>query len=284
MRFLEPWDASKGNPYIRVQPAEGFDRMNFTWKDHHVPITNARPTKSTFALDKHGFTYADDTISPSLITALRSNEADTVKATYYPHVEDFVRGLTGASRIIIFDHTLRKRRASLSKTSNEDGAEQPATMVHCDQSPKGALRRLRQNIAPDEDVEQILKGRVQMINVWRPLTEPVRDWPLATMQWTRESKESMFPCDLVRGEWEERGQTATFVHGEDQKWWYLDGQGCGEVTVIKIWDSLGEGEGEGEGVSQFCAHAAFQHPNAPEGGVPRESIEVRCLVIHEPDA
>jgi hypothetical protein len=41
-RFLEPWDKSKGNPYICVEPSEGYDRMNFMWKNHAVHITDAR--------------------------------------------------------------------------------------------------------------------------------------------------------------------------------------------------------------------------------------------------
>jgi hypothetical protein len=237
MRFLEPWDKSKGNPYIRVEPAEGYDRMNFLWKDHAVQIENARSQKEDFELDKHGFMYANDATDSDMITALRENKQDMVKKFYYPHVESFVRDLTGAQRVIIFDHTLRKRRTELNKTENSDGKEQPATMVHCDQSEKGALRRLKLNIAAHEDVDTLLNGRVQMINVWRPLTEPVEDWPLATMVYSPASADFMFPCDLLRGEFEERGQTVTFVHDESQKWFYLDRQRCSELTVIKIWDS-----------------------------------------------
>jgi hypothetical protein len=51
------------------------------------------------------------------------------------------------------------------------------------------------------------------------------------------SASDMHPCDLLRGEFEERGQTATFTHTEDQKWFYLDKQTTSEVTLVKIWDN-----------------------------------------------
>jgi hypothetical protein len=163
MRFLEPWDGTRGNPYVRVAPDEGYDRTNIEWRDYAISIADARPTKNDFQLDVHGFAYLDDAISSDIITALRKNEDDVVKQLYYPHVEQLVKKITGAQRVIIFDHTQRKRRLALGKAENSDGKEQPATMVHCDQSEKGAIRRLEMNIQPDEDVKLLLEGRVQMI-------------------------------------------------------------------------------------------------------------------------
>lgn len=42
-----------------------------------------------------------------------------------------------------------------------DGAH--SLQVHCDQSEKGAMRRLQMNVADTEDVDTILEGRVEMI-------------------------------------------------------------------------------------------------------------------------
>ncbi|KAI1778790.1 S-adenosyl-L-methionine-dependent methyltransferase [Hypoxylon cercidicola] len=274
MRFLEPWDVKRGNPFIRINPAPGYDRMNFNWQDYPVKIQDARSNKESFTLDTNGFAYFEDDISQDMINALRGNDKGIVQELYYPHVEQFVKRLTNAPRIIIFDHTLRKRRLDLGKTQNDDGKEQPATMVHCDQSEKGALRRLKMNISDGENIDELLQGRVQMINVWRPLNGPVMDWPLATMDYQTVKPSEMHPCDLLKEKDEERGQTATFTSSEEQKWYYLDKQKTNEVTVIKIWDS------KTDGVSKFCAHAAFNHPDAPPDVEPRESVEVRCLVIH----
>ncbi|KAJ4357161.1 uncharacterized protein N0V89_001736 [Didymosphaeria variabile] len=163
MRFLEPWENKSGNPYMRISPDPGYDRSNFQWQDYAVKIYDARPTRNQFVLDTHGFAFHDDDILQETIDALRGNNKETVRDLYYPHIEDFVKRITGAPRVIIFDHTLRKRRLELAKTENNDNKEQPATMVHCDQSPKGALRRLKMNIEPWENVDDLLQGRVQML-------------------------------------------------------------------------------------------------------------------------
>ena len=131
MRFLEPWDPSRGNPFIRSAPAEGFQYMNFNWVDCPVSIVDARNNKGDFDLDIHGFSFYDDPrgAAPELLEALRQNSPDVVKNLYYPHIERLVKKATGASRVIIFDHTQRKRRPELGAYENSTGKEQPATMV-----------------------------------------------------------------------------------------------------------------------------------------------------------
>lgn len=104
----------------------------------------------------------------------------------------------------------------------------------------------------------------------------------------------MFQCDLLKGEHEQRGYTATFTHSEEQKWYYLSRHGTDEVTVIKIWDSETNGVSRCTCLAAYaddttglwltslivCAHAAFTHPDTPADVEPRESVEVRCIVIH----
>lgn len=65
-----------------------------------------------------------------------------------------------------------------------------------------------------------------------------------------------------------------------------------EAMLIKQWDSAGDlaskgrestrgsGAGVGGSVSTFALHAAFADPSSPEGAPPRESIEVRCVVLY----
>lgn len=129
MRFLEPWESSRGNPYVRIAPAPGFDRTNFEWKDCSVSIANARAAKDSFQLDTHGFMFREDNISPETVQSIQNNNTADIQNKYYPQIEAMVKRETGASRVIIFDHTIRKRRLDLQTTQNDDGKEQPATMV-----------------------------------------------------------------------------------------------------------------------------------------------------------
>ena len=137
MSFLEPWDPSRGNPFYRSAADEGFESTNFKWTEETVTITNARPKRTAFTLDKNGFAYSDDEeLAPELIDALRVGEKETVKTLYYPKVEAFVKKHTGASRVIIFDHTLRKRDPGRDSKDNPNGKEQPATVVSIYSNPQ----------------------------------------------------------------------------------------------------------------------------------------------------
>ena len=198
MSFLEPWDPSRGNPFYRSAADKGFENTNFKWTDHDVTIADARPHKDKFTLDRNGFAYLDDSegLTSDLIEALRKGEKETVKSMYYPRVEALVRKHTGASRIIIFDHTLRKRDPCKDKAENQNGKEQPATVVRipCNsteipeidhsigslrsasqvllhtlpglmlaRSAKGAIERIKQNLDKHEKIDEILRGRAQII-------------------------------------------------------------------------------------------------------------------------
>lgn len=131
MSFLEPWAISRGQPFFRSVPDPGFESKNFDWVDHPVTVTNSRGHKNNFTLDKNGFCYVDDsnTMTPELLDALRVGVKKIVQELYYPQVERLVKRVTGASRVLIFDHTVRKKDPSLKKEDNPNGKEQPATVV-----------------------------------------------------------------------------------------------------------------------------------------------------------
>lgn len=132
MTFIKEWDLKKGNPFYRSAPAPGFQVVYFKLFYAEVTITDARPLRDTFSLDRSGFVYLDDSegLSDELLDALSGGANDLVQQLYYPRVEALVKRETGASRVIIFDHTMRKRDPTRDKTDNTTEKEQPATAVH----------------------------------------------------------------------------------------------------------------------------------------------------------
>ncbi|KAL5364133.1 hypothetical protein BJX96DRAFT_168046 [Aspergillus floccosus] len=275
MRFIEPRGPDEELPFIRTNAAPGYKYMNFEWVDRQVQITNARPMKAQFQLDEHGFAYRDDPDggTPEMLQLLRENNIDQVKAVYYPHIEQLIKKETGASKVVIFDHTSRRRRPEMGTYENPTGKEQPATM--------GALRRLEQNVPGD--LQEILSKRVVMIkdSIWRPLRGPVVDWPLATMDYRSCDTGLIYPTDLLDKTDDFRGQTVTFSYDEKQKWYYLDGHRTEEVTLIKIWDNKEDVDAKCKFLTLLCPHAAFKHPLTPADAPPRESIEVRCFALFD---
>ena len=133
MSYLEPWDESKGEPFFRSAPDEGFESTNLNWIDHDVVITDARPIKSSFSLDVYGFAFFEDTegLNDKTIGHLQTDNKSLVQQLCYPRLEALVKKITGAPRIIIFDHTVRRRTPCMDAKQNPNGQEQPATIVSC---------------------------------------------------------------------------------------------------------------------------------------------------------
>lgn len=132
MRYLESWNLCRGSPFCRSAPAEGFKSTNFQWVDHEVKVTNARPIKHEFDINRQAFQFCDDVegVSPELLNALQLDHKRLVEKLYYPRIEKLLKAMTGASRVIIFDHTVRIRDPGLKSNENPNGREQPATMVN----------------------------------------------------------------------------------------------------------------------------------------------------------
>ena len=130
MMFLEPWAGKEESPYVRGITTEEYPRQNFTNLEYPVQFHDARPDKDSFNLDTHGFEFhSDDGIDEELVTAIRRKDKPFIVENYYPVVEGIVKSKTGAERVIIFDHTYRRRDPSLDPTVNKDGNEQPASLV-----------------------------------------------------------------------------------------------------------------------------------------------------------
>lgn len=69
---------------------------------------------------------------------------------------------TGASKIFIFDHTIR-RGAGDNRSPGNGVARGPVQRVHIDQTYTASLSRVPFHL-PAEEATELLKGRVQIIN------------------------------------------------------------------------------------------------------------------------
>lgn len=67
---------------------------------------------------------------------------------------------TGATRVFIFDHTIRRKKDSEPEDASTRG---PVRSVHIDQSYRASVERVRYHL-PDE-AETLLQKRFQIINV-----------------------------------------------------------------------------------------------------------------------
>ena len=136
-------------------PPAGVPHRSGKYLAQTVAIRNGRELVSKFSLDTNGFVLAEHE------TAVRDfYDPDEVKSVYYPEVEHLIERVTGAERVVVFDHIVRN---PVLAERGEKGARPPAKIVHNDYSFKSAPRRVRDHLP--EDAERLLKNRFAEINV-----------------------------------------------------------------------------------------------------------------------
>jgi hypothetical protein len=226
-----------------------------------MTICNGRPLAQEFDLEVTGFEFVDHE------TQVRDFfDAAELKRVYYPEVEALIGKVSGASRVVVFDHTLRsgdeaEREAKLVR--------EPVLNVHNDYTEWSGPQRVR-DLLPDE-AEELLKRRFAIIQVWRAINQPIQSNPLAIAD-----ARSLAPKDLIRAErrYPNRvGETYRVGYNPDHRWFYFPLMRRDEALVFKVFDSARDGR------ARFTAHSSFVDPTTPPGAPPRQSIEARTLAF-----
>src|SRR5205814_3773551 len=203
---------------------------------HRVDIANGREARE-LALDQNGFVLVEHR------TAVRDFfDAAELKRVYYPEVEALIKRIAGASRVVVFDHTLRsgdeaEREAKLVR--------EPVLSAHNDYTEWSGPQRVR-DLLPDE-ADALLQGRFAIIQVWRATNEPIQSNPLAIAD-----ARTLAPKDLIRAErrYPNRvGETYRIGYNADHRWFYFPRMRRDEALVFKVFDSAKDGR------ARFTAHS-----------------------------
>jgi hypothetical protein len=245
-------------------PPEGVAPNNHVTQARTVRIENARGIADTLSLDVEGVAVARRR------PAVRDfwDEAQTL-ALGHPETAQLVKDVTGASRVVVFDHTLR-RRASGVDDRTPGAARQPAGRAHVDQTVDSGPQRVRDIMG--EAAEALLQGRAAIINVWRPIAYAARDWPLAVADARSVAPRDLIASDLIFPH--RTGEIYGVGYDAAQRWLYIPDLAPDEALLIKCWDS-------DPTVARFAPHTAFEDPTTPAGTPPRESIEFRTIAFFD---
>lgn len=232
-----------------------------TTDPHAMRIENGRTHAEPFTLDTHGFVFvrhatrvADFFDKPKL------------EAAYFPEVAALIKQCSGASRVHVFDYTLR----SGAETEREEKlVREPILSAHNDYTEWSAPQRVR-DVLPDE-AEKLLAGRFAIIQVWRAINQPIESNPLAIA----DARSVDFADFLIA---ERRypnrvGQTYRVRYNPHHRWYYFPRMQRDEALVFKVYDSAKDGR------ARFTAHTAINDPQTPPGAPPRQSIEARAFAF-----
>ena len=288
-------------PFIR-RDATGSDGdvHDITWDQAEVTVYNGRLENLT--LGQNGFQLVESEV-PEEIDFFNMKE---VVDQYYPICCELLKNHLGEGvKVYAFDHNVRSSGVK-RELENGNGAlvQEPLGVVHADYTLVSAPKRLEQLAQPPKtndvhrqflregetlidpiEVQQALKGtrRFAMANVWRSIDRqsPVLQRPLACMDANHTVIERLRKFSIIYAD--RVGENYLAVNHAQQRWFYFPEMTHNEAMLLKQWDSYGtlaKGTTEEDFLSTFALHSAFVDPSSPIDAPPRESIEVRCVILY----
>jgi hypothetical protein len=226
-----------------------------------VTIRNGRPHAGHFVIEQDGFRFVrHDTQMRDFF------DEDEVRRVYYREMEDLIKAESGASRVVVFDHTLRTADDELREKAR---IREVVRRVHNDYTEWSGPQRVR-DLLPDE-ADDLLRRRFAIVQVWRPIRLPVESFPLAICD-----ARTLSTDDLIVSErrYPNRiGQTYAIRYNPQHQWYWFPRMRREEALVFKVYDSMKDGR------ARWTAHTAFDDPSSPPNARPRESIEIRTLAF-----
>jgi hypothetical protein len=160
-------------------------RSGGTPDPRRMTIHNGRPQAKDLVLDRDGFRFVrHDT---KVADFYDENE---IRRTYYPEMEALIKAESGATRVVVFDHTLRTADDEIRETKK---IREVVRRVHNDYTEWSGPQRVR-DLLPIE-ADELLQRRFAIIQVWRPIRHPVETAPLGICD-----ARTLSPDDLVISE------------------------------------------------------------------------------------
>jgi hypothetical protein len=228
-----------------------------------MEVRNGRLFTERLSLEREGFVLVEhqtkvaDFFNP-----------DELKSIYYAEVEQLIKDISGASRVALFDHTLRsgdesEREARLIR--------EPVLSAHNDYTEWSGPNRVRELLP--EEADRLLGGRFAIIQVWRAINQPIQRNPLALADAGSVAMEDFI---IAERRYPHRvGQTYRLKYNPGHRWFYFPAMRRDEALVFKVYDSATDGR------ARFTPHTSFEDPTSPSFAPARQSIEARALAFFD---
>jgi cephamycin C biosynthesis protein len=184
--------------------------------------------------------------------------------------------------VVSFDATVRQNAAD---RNSQVGVKAPHQRVHVDQNPRSALARAVRHGGAGRRFR-----RFQIVNAWRPLLHPVRNYPLALCDFrSLDPAADLVPTQLRFPAWLKDRENYSVRYRSCHRWFYWSALTPRELILLKCHDSasrllMSDGE-HGDAIQADVAglspHTSFVDPTAATEGRLRTSLEMRVLLFYD---
>jgi hypothetical protein len=226
-----------------------------------MSVLNGRLLAEQLSLDGNGFVLVEHQ------TKVRDFfDLQQLESVYYPEVEQLIKSMSGATRVAIFDHTLR---SGAEAEREEKLIREPVLSAHNDYTEWSGPNRLREFLP--EEADRLLARRFAIIQVWRAINQPIQSNPLAVADAKSVAMEDLL---IAERRYPHRvGQTYRLKFNPEHRWFYFPEMRRDEALVFKVFDSAKDGR------ARFTPHTSFDDPASPSNAPARQSIEVRAFAF-----
>jgi len=249
--------------------AQQRQRDNLVLETRNIDVYDARGLKAPPSLETNGFTMVEHATAVGDFTA-----ADDAQEIYRREIEQLILELTGAEKVIVLNTVLRwgERAGDKSDFVNSH----PARFVHVDYSRKSFEEFAQMQLNEANETHSHLERRFVAYNIWRVLTPPPQDVPLAVCDARTTSPDDVTVGDAVidsPNEPERRFESSLYHANPGHRWFWYSDMTPDEALVFKAFDSdLDRVQG--------CPHSAFDSPDCPVNVPPRASAEIRAFAFY----
>ena len=222
------------------------------------------------SLDEEGFTLA---AHRSAITNFRDD--GEVQRIYAGEIEKLLLEVTGASKVIVNPGGILR----FGERSPEYGTRvntRPARFAHVDYTPKSAPDLIKAQLQTS-GYSPKPGSRCQGFNVWRVISEPPQDVPLALCDLRSTAPTDFAAADAVfdapgRPEWSFEGYVVKY--NPKHRWCFFSGMTRDEVLIFRNYNSdLSH--------PTPVPHVAFDDLRVGPNVAPRASIETRGFAFFD---
>jgi hypothetical protein len=251
-------------------------RSNVALRAVDVEIRDARPFRSELSLDRQGFVLVDHKSA-----VVDFGDVDAKQRLYASEIECLMKDLTGATAVSVLPALMLLRTGPGSPKKARGANVRPVHFAHSDYSANSGQQFARTLFFPDRQLDP--GRRIAGFNIWRAISPPPQDIPLAVCDVT-----SIAPADYVLADMLIRGpktrdasgptmqpsdtrfESTLLLHNPEHRWAYFSNMTRDEVLIFKSYDSQ-------QSRAQRVPHTAFHDSMCPRGVPPRMSIEARAF-------
>ena len=236
-------------------------RREGTQECRPMSVRDGRAELAELALEKNGFVLV-----PHKTAVVNFFDPEELKSVYYREVEELIKKTSGASRVVLFDHTLRSGDEA---EREEKLVREPVLSAHNDYTDWSGPQRVREIMG--DEAEKLLERRFAIIQVWRAINQPIQSNPLAIADARSVSADDLLVAE--RRYPHRVGQTYRLKYNAGHRWFYFPRMRRDEALVFKVFDSAQDGR------ARFTPHTSFEDPTTPPGAPARQSIEARAFAF-----